>query len=101
MVVLFVLVLHLSPFVPEELALELFHHFDIRLRVALWVLFCVSLFVDFDWLAPNILDALLLASLFVDALEFLNVLLDPLFHAGVPVILNCVVSSAFEHVGNV
>ena len=99
MVVLFVLLLYLMSFILKKLALEFSHHFDIGLGVTFWILFCISLFVYFNWLTTYKLDVLLLASLFEDAFEFLNILLDPLFHTGVPMILDSVVSSAFKYIG--
>ena len=95
-VVLLVLILDLEALLLEALNFEVLHNFDVFLRVAFRILLGITLVIELHWLAALVWDTMAFRDLSEDDFEFFNVILDSLLHAGVPMVLDGVVGSAFQ-----
>jgi hypothetical protein len=91
---------HLALFI-KKILLKILHDADILICIVPLVVDWISLLIHFDGLTANILDSLLLDTFSKENSELVLILLDPPLHAGVPMILDGVISPTLEKVGDV
>ena len=91
---------HLALFI-KKILLKILHDPDILICIVPLIVDRISLLIHFNSLTANILNALLLDTFSKENSELVLILLDPPLHAGVPVVLDGVISPALQKVGDV
>lgn len=88
-------------FFVEEILLKIFHQADILSWIIPPILHRLSLLIKLYCLAAQVFHAMLFNKIFEKDGELVLVLLDSPFHARIPVILDGIVCSSLEQVGDV
>ena len=101
LIVLFALILDYSGLFLKDSSLNLFHELDIVLGISIFVVLYFTIVINIARMATDILLFFAVTNSLEDGFKALDVLLNPLLHAGVPVVLDGVVCPSLQDVGDV